>query len=292
MPHMGTATMEAENPRARIGGNHPPADDDLLFIDARIVHKAAEYIQFQFAGLDALLTKRKDKRAMGYRKVLEYCLRGIVSNDHLSRILGINRKTIGEDQQRPERWAEIDDEFAEDIEHVRLAIIGHVSLNLERFEERLASWVEEDPELRREESKERAAALAQRRKDAANEADKERDRIKQVGQLKKTLKGVAGASAVIAEHLGPRELARRLSPEALAVIETLTKQAAKGAHPKRSTLRSGGLAECHKHGLARLAEPYLSRADDPMVGPTPLAGRVYLEAIAQGLLEKPSRRRA
>ncbi len=282
--------LEAENPRARIGGNNPPPDDDLLFIDARIVMKAAEYIQFQFQGLDALLTKRKDKRAMGYRKVLEYCLKGLVSNDHLSRILGINRKTIGEDQQRPERWAEADDEFAEDIEHVRLAIIGHVSVNLERFEERLAAWVEEDPELRREEAQTRAEALARRRKDAAAAAEKERARIREVGRLKKTLAGVPSAAAVIAEHLGPRELARRLSAEALAVVETLTKQAAKGAHPKRSTLRADGLAECHKHGLARLAEPYLSRAEDPMVGPTPLASRVYLEAIAQGLLEKPTRR--
>jgi hypothetical protein len=281
------------NPRERIGGNGgPPLDDDLadpLFIDKRIVAEAVEYLQFRAPSLSRLLDKRKDARAIGYRKVMEYCLKGLVSNDSLHKILKINRKTIGEDQQRPERWAEIDDEFAEQVEHLRNAIIGHVSINMELFEEKLLYFLEIDPKLRDEEKKERLAALGERRKEIATLAEKERGRVAGMEGLRKTLKGVKEAEAIIASHLGPKEVAKRLSRDGLAAIERLVKRYAKGEHPRTSTLNEAGLKECLRFGLARDAEPHLSKAEDRQMAPTPLGARVYSEALALNILAKPKR---
>lgn len=288
----------AENPRARVGANGGPVDPDFDadFISARIIQEAAAYLQFRFGALEHIRVKRKGARPMSFRLVLAYSLRGIVPSESAARILDINRKTFGENQQRPEVWANHDSEegraFDRWLEHVSQAVYHHVSTNVPEFERLLAHFVALDVNLRK------AEKLAKECRQAALEADQAADDLKRQARLKaadalgKTLKGVKNKAAIVAAQKGPAEIARALSDAGVAVVETLWAKEAKGERPPSSTLSREGLAECIKLGLARSAEPFLSKAEDPKIGPTGICGQVYLEAIALGRITKPKAKRA
>lgn len=294
---MAIASALPDNPRERIGGNNPPADD-LLFIDRRIVADAGEYLQFRFKNLANLYVSGKSrahKRPMGFRKTLEYCLEGIVTQESLAEIIGRCRETIGEDQARVKVWAEMDDEFASDIEHVRQAVIGHVSVNVARLEAKLEAFVRDDPRLRRLEDQKRAHELAEKRAlIAAADLDARQRARKTDAALKRALKGAPNAEAIRARHAGPRETARKLSREALGVIESMALKKLKHRHLKTYELNAEGLAECLRLGLAQDAEPFMSKAPERerMVGPTQLGLQCYHEALQQGLIAKPKPKRA
>ena len=286
----------AENPRAVLGHNNPPPDEaaDILFIDARLVKEAASYIQFRFQHqrLEAFLSKRKAGLPLGFRRVLCYCLKGLVSTDALAEILSLNRKTLSEDQQSVELWTEEDDAFAEDVENLRMAVMGHIAVNLERFVQTLSAFMADEPDRRRDEKKRRALLAADKRALAEKEREKSQEKISNLKSLKVALNNKPNAEAILAHHAGARETARRISERALAVLDAVQRADAKVAgRCATSALDRQGLAECIATGIARVAEPHLSKNPDPAIGPTAFGARVYLEAISQKriTLEKKKR---
>lgn len=283
--------MERSNPREFIGANGPPDDEEEppTLEEARKIAEAAAYIQFRFPDLKNVLAKRKGKTEMGFRKVLTHILKPEVRLHALHVILMMNRKTIGEDQQRPIIWSDLDDEFDAQLEHVREAVIRHISIDPGKFTSRLDYWVGKDPELRDLEKLQRQAELAALRAEQAAADIKERGRLSKVAELKKTLGRSHLAQRVEAEHLGPSSLSERISDEAIAVIEILVKREVKGQRPPASELNAKGLAECKRLGLARCAEPHLSKAIDPKWGPTGLCAKVFEAALASGRIAKPKK---
>ena len=290
--------MLAENPRAVIGGNNPPPDADLLFIDARIVERAALYLQFLFPrhGLESMLAKRKCGAALGFRRVLCNSLRGLVQTDNLAAVLGLNRKTVSEDQQSVDVWADADDVFAELMDHVRAAILGTVSVDAEAFFDLLASHMAHEPERRREEKQRRALIAADKRALAQAHADAQKAKAKNdLASLRRALGDIPKAEAILAEHTGARPIARDLSVAGVAVLEMLmVREAAlrdtskKGIkhRRRRSELDARGVNECLRLGLAREAIPYGAKDPDPPIGPTPFGEKCYLEALSMGRIEK------
>ena len=276
---MGLAV--AENPRAAIGHNQPPPDDDLRFIDARLVEDAARYLQFRFQrwGLDALMAKRKGGPVLAFRRALMCCLKGLVATEALEAITGFNRKTIGEDQQSIETLCEADDAFAEDFENLRLAVLGHVSINLERFAQTLLDFMEREPERRREDKARRKAALELKRQQVARELERQRTRVSQLRPLAAALKSVEGRDAILAAQAGARETARTVAGRTLAILGQIVRAEAKGVRNHASFYSAPDVQECLRLGMARVAEPHLSKAPDPAIGPTAFGARVYAEAI-------------
>lgn len=296
------------NPRAVIGANNPPPDEavdpaDLLFIDARIVEWTLVYIQdvFEVESLRVSGKARALKKAMGLRRAAVYCLAdGLVSQDSLGDILGYHRDTIGDDQASVARWASLDDEFAEWVENLRLAVIGNVNVRIHRdaFVDRMMHWIASDAALKRKKDRRAAAALAAKRKAAADALEAEEKHVAKVKEHAETLRarGYKNASAVEAEHMGPKALARRLTKEALGVVDAVhlaeTKiTPKKGERLRMSALDEVGLEECQDYGLVRDGEPYLSKARDRYVAPTLMLQSVYFEAIALGRLQKPKRKK-
>lgn len=274
---------------AGLGHNSPPPDID--FIDLRIVYETARYLQWKFGGLDDLMLKRSGgRRAMGFRKIMCSALRGVVPRDSLAKILGINSKTMGEDQQRPDVWAEDDEGFAIQNEHLRQAVIGNAMLEVAVMEERLEELVRTDPERRTLEKQQRLHELAAKRADLAAAELKSRAKARAVEtDLRKALGNAPNADAIIAKHKGAKAVARDLSESGVAAIEVLAKLAADKRKPRRaltSELNAAGLKEALRLGLAHNAEPYMSAAPDPQIGLSELGGRVYLECVALGRVGK------
>lgn len=272
---------------AGIGHNNPPPDID--FIDLRIVYETARYLQWKFGGLDDLMLKRSGgRRAMGFRKLMCSALRGVVPRDSLARILGINSKTMGEDQQRPDVWAEDDEGFAIQNEHLRQAVIGNAMLEVAVMEERLEELVRTDPERRTLEKQQRLHELAAKRAELAEEDLRSKAKARKVEtDLRKALGNTPNAEAIIAKHKGARAVARDLSEAGVAAIEVLAKLAAKSKSRRALTseLNAAGLKEALRLGLAHNAEPYMSAAPDPQIGLSELGGKVYLECVALGRVQ-------
>lgn len=293
----------AENERARIGGNGGPVDPDFAFagdpdfITARIIREAAEYLQFKFGELDHIFTKRKGKRPMSFRFVLAYSLRGLVPSESAARILDINRKTYGENAQRPEVWANHDSEegraFDQWLEHVSQAIYHHISAKVSEGEALLAHFVDMDVELRRldKQRKEHEKAEAEALKAAAEL--EERKRLRAAKGLAKALKGAPNAKAIVAEHLGPRRVAETMSPAGLAVIEKLALARVKDPNARKLTseLNASGLKETLDLGLTFIAEPTGANAPDPRIAINASGLRVFEEAVGLELISRPKAKR-
>jgi len=299
--------MELVHEYAVAGHNGGPPDDDdghetdnspPTAEEARIVFAAVRYVQWKSERED-VLTKRKGGATLGWRLALVNCLKDRVRQNSLRQLLKLNRKTMGENQQRADRWAEHDEEhgtgeFGEMIARLREAIIADGLIDVEAMTVRLKEYVKLDPELRELERMQReheaAAAEAERAADELEARARERVRRARANDVSKALKGVKGAATIVAQHRGPKDIAKRASEAALAVVERLIKKSAKGIYPPTSDLHADGLKECFKLGLARSAEPHLSKADDPKVGPTALCAQVYAEAIAQKRLKPPKKK--
>lgn len=292
--------MLAENPRAIIGGNNPPPDADLLFIDARIVERGAQYLQFLFPkhGLDSMLAKRKCGAALGFRRILCNALRGTVGVESLGIILDLNRKTVSEDMQSVDVWCENDDVFAEIMDHIRAAILGTVQIDADCFFDLLAAHMAGEPERRREEKARRALIAADKRELARKLMDATKAKAKgDLTKLKQALGDIPKAEAILALHTGARPIARDLTVNAIAVLEMLMVREAELADTRkkvarrrlRSELDARGVNECIRLGLAREAIPFGAKDADPPIGLTPFGTKCYLEALSMGRIEKPRR---
>jgi len=299
---MTSAAEFPSNPRIFIGANGGPQDetDKPTMEEARIVASAIEYVQAFSHGLEELLTKRKGGRILGWRLALANVLKDRVRQNSLRQLLGFNRKTMGENQQRCDVWAEYDDEngdgsFGRHMEALRDAVTSHSYVDRQAIEAKLKAFVKLDPELRKLEEKRReheAAALeAERAAAELQDRAKKRKRQADAASLEKTLKGVRNAKAIAAEHIGAERLALILSDAAIAVIEKTVKadmkaaektgkSGAKGERKLASELDPAGLKECMKYGLVLESIPHLSpRPSDPPIIPKDLGHRVFLAAV-------------
>ncbi|MFZ2738959.1 MAG: hypothetical protein WAY02_12095, partial [Burkholderiaceae bacterium] len=182
-----------DNPRAVIGHNQPPPDEvapPIDFISARLVHFGAEYLQAIYGDLADVLGKKKGARPKSFRYLLFACLRARcqVPLNSLAAIVGINVKGVGEDSQRPEKWAELDDEFAGLLDHVSEGMyhFAQSKLRASEMEERLAHWRGRDQDLRELER------LARAHERAALEAETAAQRITLAAKERKRLENLAG----------------------------------------------------------------------------------------------------
>lgn len=274
----------------------PPTADE-----ARIVGAAIAYIQFKRPGLEAILEKKKGKDNLGWRLVLVNALKDRVRGSALAKILGYNRKTMGENQQRVDAWIEHDEEhgagdFGELIAALRDAIKADAYVDIIALEPRIKAYTKLDPELRELERQKRAAeAAAIEAERIANELEARASGRKQrlaekEKRLRYNLKGVPTKRAIVAQHEGPERTAKKLSDRGIAVIDKLVRSENRGIRPLGSTLDGLGLKECLALGLAREALPHLApKTNDPPYGPTPLGQRVFLEAVQQGRITLKSK---
>lgn len=298
------ADLFEPNPRAVVGANFPPCDepDAPTIEEARLVASAIEYIQAFSEGLEDLLVKRKGGRLLGWRLALANILKDRVRQNSLRQLLGFNRKTMGENQQRCDAWAEHDDEhgdgsFGRHMEALRSAVEAHSFVDRVALEKQLKAYVKLDPELRRLEEQKRAHELAEQEALAAaaslEAAEAEQKAKAEIRAMAKTLKGIEHADAIIAERMGPKRLAKEITDPALAVIEKLAKADAKGARRNASELNPQGLQECIRLGLARESIPHLApRPEDPPIAPTDLGRRVFVKAVEEGRIKAKKRMKA
>lgn len=285
-------SMAAENPRAVIGSNSGARprgkgkDRPPTIEEATQVAKAILYVQTFAPNLEDVLVKRKGGRKMGWRLSLAWALKDIVPLIALYQLLQLNRKTAGENQQRPERWAEEDDAIDENLAKLREGIFNTVTLDWKELDVQLGVWVKQDPVLRDQEEQRRSNDLTKKRMLAVAAEIEEADRVRRAKALKKKLKGVKAKDAIEAKHIGAETLAKSLSDDAIDVLAVLAKKEAKGLRPDRSTLDPIGLKECLKRELARVSVPHLSPpVDDPPIGITQFGARVCEAAIAMGRIK-------
>lgn len=303
---MISATFEP-NPRAVMGGNFPPPDDDdgtsPTIEEARCVAHTVSWLQDKVGNLEDLLVKRKGGRILGWRHVAANCLKDRVRQNSQAVLLQFNRKTWGENQHRCDAWCEYDDEHEDGqlsvfIERVRHAIVADYQVDeatVEGLNAKLKFYVKKDPEMRALEELRREAIAAEAEANAEvkrlEAADKHTKRVASAKAVERALKGVKGASAIVAQHLGPKLLAEKLSEASLAVVEKLVKAEAKGARRKASDLDKAGLKECIDKGLARIVQPYLApMPEDPEISLTDLCQRVFVEAVEQKRLKVKKRK--
>lgn len=296
----------APNPRAVIGANFPPPDDEdtaePTIEEARIVASAIAYLQFKVQGLEEVLTKRKGGRILGWRLALANCLKGRVRQNSIRKLLGYNRKTMGENQQRADMWAEHDDEhgdgsFGDLMERLRHAFEADYQVDAPALEKKLKHYVKIDPDLRRVEelNRERLTAAAEAEAAAIELESRAKERAREAKALAvgKALRGVKGAAAIVAEHRGATKLAEKISDAAMAVVEKVVKAEAKGARRTMEELDAQGLKEATKLGLVRESIPHLApRPDDPPITPTDLGRRVFVEAVSQKRIRVKKRKAA
>lgn len=282
---------------ADIGHNGGPPTDlgefDRDFISARLIQRGAEFVQFTFRhvqGLENLLVKRKGSRAMAYRHVLAYALRGLMPIDSMARILGLNRKTLGENMRRPEVWANHDSEEGRRmdaaLEDLCEATYRYAKLDPGEVDSLVTHFVKMDRDLRRIEAECRAAALAADRAADALEAKKEAERLAGLASLSAALDGAPQKEAILAQHRGARDAAAKLSVDALGVLAHLARAAHKGRKTRRSELNATAEAECISLGVIQDAEPFLSKAIDPARAITAFGQRVLLEAHDIGRIQE------
>lgn len=289
----------AENPRAIIGHNQPPPDaaSGVTVEEARMVMRAIKYVQ-DYWPIKSILIKhsKKHKLEMALRIAVASALKGEVRLESLRILLQLNRKTCSENQQRPEIWAEYDPEFDAHMENFREVLYRHGRLDHEAMSERLLHWIEADPILRDLEKEEKAKQKILAKQREADDWEAARARLEQIAVMKTVLisGGVAEAEKIAAKHAGPEHLAKTLSDEALSVLDRIVKKDDKGKRETASYYDDGGLAECMRLGLARDAEPWRPKGapapSDPVVGPTDLAKRVFVKAVAiKRIVVKPAK---
>lgn len=292
-----SAVAFAENPRAVIGSNSGTHNPTRA---ATIILYGAEYLNANFGELlPKLLVARKGKRFMGWRKVLVYCLKGHVLREDLATLLDMNSKTVGEDQQRPALWADEDEEFDEDLEHISQGMHHTICarLNRERIEARLEYWIAQDVALRKLEKQRKLHLKAAKEAEAAAAELEAKAKEKRAKALKKRLKGHADADAIAAQHAGAKIIAKRLSEEALKVLSILAKVEARVSTSEKAKRKSvsafdtdklglWALDECKRLGLAKTAIPYLAKDDDPSAYITAFGQAVVTAAKELGLIAK------
>lgn len=306
------------NPRAVAGGNFPPPDDEddksePTPEEITAVYKAICYVQFKRPGLEDLLVKRKGNIKMGWRHLIANSLKTVVRQNSLAKILKLNRKTMGENQQRPDAWADYDDEhgtgeFSCLLADIRDAILADAKVDVQGLETYLKAFIKLDPELRRIEEQARACENAAKEAEAAAEALEAKQRAREANEKReartkavaKALKGVAGKSAIVAQHQGAARLAKSLTDAAIEVVETLTKLEARGVRKGANAydkdgyniFDAEGLKLCFKRGLVREGYVHLQAAGvDPPIAPTDLCQRVFVEAVKIGRIsvKKPKK---
>lgn len=276
------------NPRAVIGGNHPPEEDGKPTVDeVQIVFWTVEYLVKNVPDLEGFLEKKKGKRKLGWRHVAFNLLKDRVRQNSAAVLLKFNRKTTGESQQRPDIWADMDPEFEAQMAALRAAVMAYCDskradahVDIDAMEKKLKHFVSIDPDLRKMEERQRLHEAAAAEADAAAQAI----------EARRAGKKLTSSTGLKANHL-PETVAKRLSPDALAALEKLAKKAAKSVHPLASTLNPRGLDECLREDLAESAEPHLSRASDKQHKLTKFGARVAEAAIDLGLIVKPKAKR-
>lgn len=298
--------------RAGIGHNGgPPLEEEEeedksppTVEEARVVGAAISYVQYKVPNLEEICTKRKGGRVLGWRHVVANCIKGRVRRNSLAVLLGnYDEKLTGESQQRPDAWAEYDEEhgtgeFGALMAQMRDAIEADSHVDAPAMDAMVKVFSKLDPQLRKLEDQKRAHeyAAAEADKAAADLESKERERkqaakrLVEAAAIKKALKGVKGRDAIVASHLGPKQLAKTLSAEATEVVKIITIAEAKGVYRPTSQVekKAGdagafGVKECLRLGLARQSQPYLAPpVDDPPLLPTELGMRVFDAAVKAG----------
>lgn len=297
--------VRAENPRAVIGSNGgPPLDDDDKAPptpeEARIVYAAIAYIQFKRPGLDDFMEKKKGKVKLGWRLLVLNMLRDRVRQSSIKQLLKFNRKTVGENQQRADSWAELDEEFDALLSDLRAAVIADYHVDAPALEAKLKAFVLADPDLQRLEEQKRASLAAAEEAEAAAERHeakkreaKRAEKMKVSPLTKAALKNVPDADAIQARYKGPAVIAKKISDEAVSVIAALL-TSAEGRKPA-SALNASGLKECAKLGITRLAEPSQPKGAPPVADPrhgiTAFGQLVGAQALEQGRIKKKKRKK-
>lgn len=299
---------EAENPRARLGGNNPPPDEEAedtksppTIEEITRVMRAIEYVKFRAPDMEDLLTKRKGGRIMGWRLALAWALKGSVRLVAVHTLLQLNRKTAGENQQRPEEWMKLNEDLEEELANFREAVYRDGCIDFKKTDKLLRDFIKSDPQLRTLEEQEKAHLKA------AHEAESEAARLaalaeaKAIDRLKRSLKGVKGKQAILSEHKGSTQLAKEISEDCLRVVVKIVVREAKGGRYPASFFDKPddhgaslafALQQCIKLGLAKKNEPHLSKSADPTITPTDLAQRVYVAAFKVGRLKKKKKKPA
>lgn len=303
----------ADNPIAVIGHNSGAVDGEAppyTIEELRIVMRAIEYLQRNVEGLDDILVKRKGGRILGWLQLLAWILKGRVRLSVLHLILNRNRKTMGENQKRPEVWASLDDETSHLFSIVRDAVLADGYFTQEvasRVTELVKEWVKLDPPLREGEELERAKARA---KAEAESLSAEREaHILEVAlrrnyrMLRDNLRGVSNKTAILNKHSGgAKYLAAKISKneEALKVLITVAKAERKGARRKSSELDDPikgdyGLRVCLREDLVAEVHPWdpaNKKSADPAIMLTQLGQQTYaavLEKVGTAKRAKRSR---
>lgn len=309
----------AENPRARIGGNNPPPDEPKedksppTPEEARKVYETIAYVQFKCPGLDGLMEKKKGKRKRGWRLLVLNLLKGRgVRQNAVADLLGYNRKTIGDDMNSPDLWAESDPEFEDLVCRFRAAVEADAQVDTQATEEKLIYWAKEDAVVRKAAERMRlhlAAALEAERAADALEAQKaaklaEAERIKRAKAVEAALKGQANKEALAAQQLGADLLAKKLPDEAISALALFLNS--KDGRRRESEFKvvekakkiidlPVGLDRCKRLRLARISEPTPPRGVPPPADPrfilTDFGSSVAAAAVALGRIQKKKRKK-
>lgn len=255
-------------------------DDDAPTADeARIVFAAISYLKFKLPDLGDFLEKRKGGRKLGWRLVIVNVLKDRVRQNSVRKLLNLNRKTCGENAQRPDCWADHDDEFGDGIfgdllARFREAVHADACVDMPALDEKVRSYAKIDPDLRKLEKQRKA------HEEAALEAERAADAIERAAEARR-----------VAKRQGAPYIARTASDAAIAFAAELIRLDVKGARKNRSAFDTDkhrdGFAECEALGLTAESVPHLApRPADPPILPTDLCRRVFVEAEKLGRIGK------
>lgn len=313
---------------ATIGHNGGPSLDDdeedkspPTVEEGRIVMQAIRYLQWKVPDLEEICTKRKGGRVLGWRHIAANCLKGRARRNSVAFYLGkYDEKLTGESQQRPDAWAAYDDEhgtgeFGALLANLREAIDADFKVDVPAMDAMIKRFVKMDPDLRRLENQQRlhehAANEAEKAARAlelkASERKKAAKRFADATALKKTLKGVKGGHAIVAQHLGAPHLASTIGADAIEAIKVVAVAEAKGVRHAMSSVErkvdkavektpgetgAAGVDECLRFGLVRQSQPYLAPpVDDPPLFITELGLRVFDAALKKGRIVLDKKRK-
>lgn len=109
----------------------PPDDEIVVSLDAaKEVKRTAEFLAWLFENDPVLILATRGKpKARALRKLTAFCCRKRIKLEELAEILGMNRKTVGEDQKAVEEWAFRNDALEKRLEHISEAAYHVVSVN-------------------------------------------------------------------------------------------------------------------------------------------------------------------
>lgn len=299
----------AENPRAVIGNNNPPLDEEEKRPPKakRIIDKerwakvllAGSLLAARFkVSRKRILANRtggEDGRAL--RRFLIMYARSLNSPVwECEMTFELNRKQIGEEVMAYIEMLALHPQLNDTVEKLTTGLDYMIDIEAEAFIKASIFEIEEDAAAKRRIKADRKAGVKLTPANVALVEDMAaRVRAEKRRELQDLLHGVPESEAIVAKHMGPEDIVRDMSTEARAVIKKLSESAARGSYPRRNTFDAekyiGGVEECETLGLMRSAEPFLSQETNPKCGPTAFGGTVYLAGIATGLIEKPAKKK-